>query len=346
MPVSRTRTLVQTAALVAICSLPLAAHTRVAQNSPLGLKTFSTPSHQGFAEANPLIAPGLAESLCHQGVRSRCSAKERDDESGLDYFLARYYSGGLGRFSSVDPLAASANPSLPQSWNRYAYVGNNPLAYVDPLGLFSSPAFNCSDQETACLNDEQRRILNNSTLTIDGQELSGEALFAELGVRRQNVFVNVTDDLGSITLKDGSSALSKVRSLQSGEGSVSRSFAKFNTDAGLKGSLLATGGFSEQFGQGNLRSTGRRIGGLEVSFDAQPGLDTAKIDIDIGNPTRPAGAIVHAGELIRNDVFGSVLEFFGGQRAATSQDTVRRILMNDPKVMITPSRDPKFNRKR
>ncbi len=134
MTVSRTRTLVQVAALVAICSLPLAAHTRVAQNSPLGLKTFSTPSHQGFAEANPLIAPGLAESLCHQGVRSRCSAKERDDESGLDYFLARYYSTKLGRFTSVDPENAGASLADPQLWNGYSYVGNNPLVRVDPDG--------------------------------------------------------------------------------------------------------------------------------------------------------------------------------------------------------------------
>ncbi len=62
------------------------------------------------------------------------TAKERDQESGLDYFLARYYSGSLGRFNSVDPANAGAAPSNPQSWNGYSYVFNNPLLFVDPTG--------------------------------------------------------------------------------------------------------------------------------------------------------------------------------------------------------------------
>jgi len=77
-------------------------------------------------------------------TRQRFTSKERDQESGLDYFLARYYSGAQGRFTSVDPY----NPILdsknkkeftryltePRNWNRYVYVWNNPLQYVDPNG--------------------------------------------------------------------------------------------------------------------------------------------------------------------------------------------------------------------
>ena len=40
-----------------------------------------------------------------------------------------------GRFTSTDPLMASAQTAMPQSWNRYAYVLNNPLRFVDPSGL-------------------------------------------------------------------------------------------------------------------------------------------------------------------------------------------------------------------
>lgn len=41
-----------------------------------------------------------------------------------------------GRWPSPDPAGiAAANPANPQSWNRYAYVMNNPLALIDPLGL-------------------------------------------------------------------------------------------------------------------------------------------------------------------------------------------------------------------
>ena len=67
---------------------------------------------------------------------SRYTGKERDTESGLDYFGARYYSSNMGRFSSPDPGGLLfQNPADPQSWNMYAYARNNPLSNVDPTGL-------------------------------------------------------------------------------------------------------------------------------------------------------------------------------------------------------------------
>lgn len=107
---------------------------------------------------------------------------------------------------------ASANMSDPQSWNRYVYAGNNPLKYVDPLGLYASPAFACSDTEKNCLNDEQRRILNNSTIEIEGKKYSGQALYGKLSEKQQNAFVNITDKLGSIQTENGT-ALSQVLSI-------------------------------------------------------------------------------------------------------------------------------------
>ena len=53
---------------------------------------------------------------------------------GLDYFGARYFSGGMGRFTSPDPTLSSAHLENPRSWNRYAYVYNNPLRHIDPDG--------------------------------------------------------------------------------------------------------------------------------------------------------------------------------------------------------------------
>ena len=67
---------------------------------------------------------------------SRYTGKERDTESGLDYFGARYYSSNMGRFMSPDPSGLYfADPTNPQSLNLYAYVQNNPLVHVDPTGL-------------------------------------------------------------------------------------------------------------------------------------------------------------------------------------------------------------------
>jgi RHS repeat-associated protein len=61
---------------------------------------------------------------------------ERDSETGLDHTWFRQYSSSLGRWMRPDPAGlAAVDPSNPQSWNRYAYVLNNPLAYKDPLGL-------------------------------------------------------------------------------------------------------------------------------------------------------------------------------------------------------------------
>jgi hypothetical protein len=45
---------------------------------------------------------------------------------------ARYYSPNLGRFVSVDPVGGEVGSS--QSWNRYAYVDNNPVVFIDPEG--------------------------------------------------------------------------------------------------------------------------------------------------------------------------------------------------------------------
>ncbi len=67
-------------------------------------------------------------------TKEQFTGKERDTESGLDYFKARYFSGAQGRFTSPDAAFADQNPGDPQSWNLYSYVRNNPLKFVDPTG--------------------------------------------------------------------------------------------------------------------------------------------------------------------------------------------------------------------
>ncbi len=65
------------------------------------------------------------------------SFQERDTESGIDFFQARYASAPQGRFQSPDPAGMFvADPANPQSWNLYAYVMNNPLKYKDPTGMY------------------------------------------------------------------------------------------------------------------------------------------------------------------------------------------------------------------
>jgi RHS repeat-associated protein len=47
---------------------------------------------------------------------------------------ARYSNNAWGRFLSVDPTWESADLGKPQTWNRYAYVTNNPIDRIDPDG--------------------------------------------------------------------------------------------------------------------------------------------------------------------------------------------------------------------
>jgi RHS repeat-associated protein len=62
------------------------------------------------------------------------TSKERDSETGLDYFGARYYGNALGRFATPDDPFADQDQADPQSWNMYSYVRNNPTDYSDPDG--------------------------------------------------------------------------------------------------------------------------------------------------------------------------------------------------------------------
>ncbi len=70
------------------------------------------------------------------------TGKERDSESGNDYFAARYYSSAMGRFMSPD-WSAKVQPvpyaklDDPQSLNLYSYVWNNPLSRNDPDGHYT-----------------------------------------------------------------------------------------------------------------------------------------------------------------------------------------------------------------
>lgn len=68
------------------------------------------------------------------GVRQGFTGYEKDDETQLDFAEARYYNPQHGRFTAVDPLLASGKSTNPQSFNRYAYAGNNPTLRVDPNG--------------------------------------------------------------------------------------------------------------------------------------------------------------------------------------------------------------------
>src|SRR5208337_3515915 len=104
--------------------------------------------------------PTMQQNACATDVLrwlQHSTGKERDTESGNDYFGARYYASSMGRWMSPDPLqwigwqnpAEDASEEAkeeahqkfenwianPQNFNMYAYVNNNPLNHTDPTGM-------------------------------------------------------------------------------------------------------------------------------------------------------------------------------------------------------------------
>jgi RHS repeat-associated protein len=96
----------------------------------------------GIAWSNSTSALGLRSLAVETRVGSRCTGKERDNDSGefgLDYFGARYYASSMGHFMTPDWAAKPtnvpyANFGNPQSLNLYSYVNNNPTTVRDPDG--------------------------------------------------------------------------------------------------------------------------------------------------------------------------------------------------------------------
>ncbi len=88
-------------------------------------------------------------STCPDATEHHFTQKERDAESGNDYFFARYYNSAIGRFTTPD-WSAKTDPvpyavfTDPQSLNLYAYVRNNPLIHVDADG------HECKSGQVAC----------------------------------------------------------------------------------------------------------------------------------------------------------------------------------------------------
>ncbi|HEU5352049.1 MAG TPA: RHS repeat-associated core domain-containing protein, partial [Terracidiphilus sp.] len=93
------------------------------------------------------------------------TGKERDAESGNDYFGARYFENNMGRWLSPD-WSAKVEPvpysklTDPQSLNLYAYVGNNPMMRTDPDGHVcpkgsGSPSAGCQNDQNSCKTHPQ-----------------------------------------------------------------------------------------------------------------------------------------------------------------------------------------------
>lgn len=147
------------------------------------------------------------------GQPKRFTGKERDVETGLDYFGARYYRGSLGRFTTVDPGQKTAENLIdPQRWNRYGYVRNNPFRYVDPDGRVlvlagsQSARTQASNIANSGMFGQQLAIAPNGVSTLKSTSVQGPPTEQQQAMAA--VLKTAIDDprTTAITLSEGSSS--------------------------------------------------------------------------------------------------------------------------------------------
>lgn len=115
----------------------------------LGSVTDLLDSMENIVESFSYDAYGMPSSDSSVGNPYLFTGREFDPETGLYFYRARYYDPEIGRFITTDPIGFAGGTNL------YNYVSNNPINFVDPLGLFSndwgSDGLRCSGNALGCI---------------------------------------------------------------------------------------------------------------------------------------------------------------------------------------------------
>ncbi len=263
---------------------------------PLGTKRVQA-SALGGVDAPPCLNLPFGDGpSCVGATEHFFTGKERDAESGLDYFGARYYASSMGRFMSPD-WAAKAEPvpyaklDNPQSLNLYGYVQNNPLSRRDPDGHLDCSGTNAAGpgcQAIAAWNVAHgiaQALTKSFYLKVEsgvGFEVHGKGALgkAQIGVKSVRETNAKFDNKGTVKKVDEAGAKVKVgpvsigpsvtreQAIQTGNGPTnydapSEVHGNLAYDVGEqgKGSNWEIGvGFGAYLGVG---------GGIEVGFDAK-----------------------------------------------------------------------------
>jgi RHS repeat-associated protein len=106
---------------------------------PFGLESNYQETAGGFDREDPKRFTGHERDYAPPGESPASTAY-------LDYMHARYYDPRVARFLSLDTVIdAKAALVQPQSWNRYQYVRNNPLRFLDPTGHYTCSGYSSSE---------------------------------------------------------------------------------------------------------------------------------------------------------------------------------------------------------
>jgi RHS repeat-associated protein len=244
------------------------------------------------------------------------TGKERDSESGLDNFGARYLGSSLGRFMSPDSTGY-VKPVNPQSWNLYAYARNNPLLYVDPTGNTVSLA-NCQDKNTCA------QVLINAAQLPKG-------VTAEVD-KKGNLVLK-----GDLSQIKGGNALRLLQLVQSDKTA--------NFWIGDKAPQLGGGTQDIRGGLSGLTSQGFNQNFAVVQSDPSKndsGLGGAFLNPD-GTTTEGQIPGADIGEAAAHELLGHVWADLVGGEAADTQGNVKEALIAEDRVRNTdPARGIKI----
>jgi RHS repeat-associated protein len=291
---------------------------RVVSNAIGTLPPLDDSDFYPFGGERPVVSPS-------SGNTYKFTGKERDWESGLDNFGARYNSSQYGRFMTPDSPSYS-NRKNPQSWNLYAYSLNNPVSFRDADGH----DIVCANNEEQCRNDAAaatanaeaaKRVSTNTTTT-------------------QHSFLGIFHWTTSKTTIGISGDINSFRAL-------SPSASKLADPVTSKQTVTVS---YDQFAKPSFWSNGQPLNGGSMSYTASQGYNwQAFID-----PNRTPGVVydqdavdqgipqANTSEEFGHEVLGHVWgEMFGGAPAGTRGNMRDSIVGEDAVRALDPTRGQK-----
>jgi RHS repeat-associated protein len=185
---------------------------------------------------------------------AKFTGKERDAETGEDYFGFRYYGAALGRFTSPDESFGGWDQHDPQTFNLYGYVRNNPLRYTDPDGHDYHVCVDNGNGGQNCfnLNEDQYQLLfqqqngqqginlpggpAGGTITCGGVACGSATFFTKGDIQDDTVNAAMILDFGAGLAKGVFRSVAKLFARDAGEegGVVIGKMADLNNPGALK----------------------------------------------------------------------------------------------------------------
>ncbi len=191
------------------------------------------------------------------------------------YYGARCYDPLLGRFTTADPIVP--DPTNPQSLNRYSYVLNNPLKYIDPSGhswldWFQSGLSRLTDNISGTVQSFEK-VIDFVSIAITAGQLTDRAVGNSAQSSRSG-FYGQSGGSGRYQA-DGGTAISASANTFYGKGSSKRGYSSSGSrglgDYGLEaGQPDKDGNYNPDDAVWRLLNAVQSTGGIKERGNASP----------------------------------------------------------------------------